>query len=203
MFDVNSNFVLQTRSRIGLFDLNKFSEDFIKDLLNKTYDYNLTNLNDTRSNEPGLDLGDEVQKLGIQVTTDKRSTKINHTLERITDEQRKRYERFIVLILGAKQTSYDGINAELATDLSFDPKNDIWDFSDLERTIVSLPVEKLKDVYDILQNNLMRVFSDMDVGTTPSGESTSMLEVFEQRPANQYTGCSTLVEHINKSMVLL
>ncbi len=53
------NFVLQTRNRLGLYDLNKCCEDFIKDLLNLIYGYNLSNLNETRSNEPGLDLGDE------------------------------------------------------------------------------------------------------------------------------------------------
>ncbi|ULO04852.1 SMEK domain-containing protein [Paenibacillus sp. 19GGS1-52] len=192
------NFVLQTRSKLGLYDLNKYCEDFIKDFLNLIYGYNLVNLNETRSNEPGLDLGDEVQKLGIQVTTDKKSTKINHTFEKITDEQKARYERFVILILGAKQSSYDGINPELASNLHFEIENDIWDFGDLERAIVSLPLDKIKSTYDFLQSNLIRVFSDLDVGTTPSGEATSMLDQLEPRPVNKYMGCSNLVTHINE-----
>jgi hypothetical protein len=80
----------------------------------------------------------------------------------------------------------------------FDNENDIWDFSDLERAIVTLPLDKIKAVYDFLQNDLIRVFSDLDVGTTPSGESTSMLDRLEARPVNRYTGCSKLVAHISE-----
>jgi hypothetical protein len=192
------NFVLQTRSKLGLYDLNKHCEDFIKDFLNIIYEYNLVNLNQTRSNEPGLDLGDDAQKLGVQVTTDKKSDKINHTLEKITDEQKARYERFVILILGAKQRRYDGISPELAANLHFEIANDIWDFGDLERAIVSLPLDKINSIYNFLQSNLIRVFSDLDVGTTPSGESTSMLDQLEPRPVNKYMGCSSLVAHINE-----
>jgi len=178
--------------------LNKYCEDFIKDFLNIIYEYKLVNLNETRSNEPGLDLGDDGHKIGIQVTTDKKSAKINHTLEKITDDQKARYDRFVILILGAKQSSYDGINPELAANLQFVIEKDIWDFGDLDRAIVILPLDKIKSLYDFLQSNLIRVFSDLDVGTTPSGEATSMLDQLEPRPVNKYMGCSSLVAHINE-----
>lgn len=192
------NFVLQTRSKLGLYDLNKFCEDFVKDLLNMLYDYNLINLNETRSNEPGLDLGDEVNRLGIQVTTDKSSAKINHTLEKITPDQQARYNRFVILILGAKQGRYDSINPDLAAKLHFEVKDHIWDFGDLERDIVTSSLEKIKDVYDFFQSNLIRVFSDLDVGTTPSGESTSILDQLEPRPDHRYHGCGSLIAYINE-----
>lgn len=192
------NFVLQTRSKLGLYDLNKYCEDFIKDFLNLIYQYDLVNLNETRSNEPGLDLGDAAQKLGIQVTTDKKSAKINNTLEKITNDQKTKYQRFVILILGAKQSSYDGINPELASSLSFNIVNDIWDFGDLERDIVSLSLEKIKSIYDFLQRDLIRIFSDLDVGTTPSGEAASMLDLIEPRPVNQYVGCSSLIAYISE-----
>ena len=38
-------FVLDTRGKMGMFDINKYCEDFAKELLNLTYDYNLKNLN--------------------------------------------------------------------------------------------------------------------------------------------------------------
>lgn len=192
------SFVLQTRSKLGLFDLNKYSEDFIKELLNIIYGYSLVNLNVTRSNEPGLDLGDEINKLGVQVTTDKRSAKVNHTLEKITGEQQARYNRFVILILGSKQNSYSGINSQVASNLQFSSKDDIWDFSDLERAILNLPHEKIKEVYDLLQSDLLRLFSDLDVGSTPSGEETTILNRVEQRPTIQYNGCASIVAHINE-----
>lgn len=192
------NFVLQTRSSLGLFDLNKYCEDFIKEFLNLIYGYDLVNLNATRSNEPGLDLGDEGKKLGIQVTTDKRSIKINNTLEKITQEQKTRYERFIVFILGSKQSSYSGIDAALASSVQFDIKRDIWDFGVVERDIITLPLEKIKLVYDLLQSDLIRLFSDLETGSTPSGEQTSILSQLESKPDPQYAGCGSMVTFINQ-----
>lgn len=192
------SFVLQTRSNLGLFDLNKYCEDFIKDFLNLIYGYNLVNLNAMRSNEPGLDLGDAVKKLGIQVTTDKRSYKINNTLEKITEEQKARYERFIVFILGSKQSSYSGIDSALASGLQFEVDKDIWDFGDVERDVITLPLEKIKLLYELLQSNLIRLFSDLETGTTPSGEQTTMLSRLERRPVPFYDGCGSLVAYINQ-----
>jgi hypothetical protein len=46
-------------------------------------DIRLVNLNASRSNEPGLDLGDAAEKTAFQTT----SAKVNDTLAKITDEQ--------------------------------------------------------------------------------------------------------------------
>ncbi|MEC0371097.1 hypothetical protein ABET22_04675 [Paenibacillus chibensis] len=104
----------------------------------------------------------------------------------------------MILILGSKQNSYDGINIELAADLHFVAENDIWDFIDLERAIVTLSLAKIKVIYDFLQSDLIRIYSDLDVGYTPSGESTSMLDQLEPRPERRYTGCSSLIAFVNE-----
>ena len=44
----------ESRSGLQLFDLNRYLEDFFKDILNIVYDYKLINLNEERSNNPGL-----------------------------------------------------------------------------------------------------------------------------------------------------
>lgn len=190
------SFVLQTRAKLGLFDLNRHCENFARDLLNLLYKYELVNLNDVRSNEPGLDLGDSNRKIGIQVTTDKRSTKINHTLEKITTQQKQTYNKFLILILGIKQGSYDGINQELANSVNF-THEDILDFNDIEQKIVSLPVEEINKVYDFLSKELIRVYSELGADETPSGESTSILSHVETKPMFSYSNCRAFVKHIN------
>jgi hypothetical protein len=64
--------------------------------------YDLTNLNNERSNEPGIDLGDTRNKIAYQFTSSKNSQKIKKTLEAITDEQKKTYDTFKILIVGEK-----------------------------------------------------------------------------------------------------
>ena len=50
-------------------------------------DIRLVNLNASRSNEPGLDLGDAAEKTAFQTTSEVTSAKVNDTLAKITDEQ--------------------------------------------------------------------------------------------------------------------
>lgn len=60
---------VKMRNSLGLTGLTIYAENFVKEILNVLLKTNLTNLNADRSNEPGLDLGDESAGWGIQVTT--------------------------------------------------------------------------------------------------------------------------------------
>jgi hypothetical protein len=80
---------IEMRCQVGLTDLNKFSEDFIKEVLNVCYGYALKNLNKNRSNEPGLDLGDDRESIAFQITSVATSQKVNETLRKIKDEDLK------------------------------------------------------------------------------------------------------------------
>ena len=73
---------VRARSKLGLTDLNHILEDFFKDLLNLIYKANLVNLNETRRNAPGLDLGDTTSptKRAFQVTSQATSQKVNLSL---------------------------------------------------------------------------------------------------------------------------
>lgn len=189
------SFVLDARSAVGLFDLNKYCEDFAKDLLNLIYDYDLKNLNEKRSNEPGLDLGDERNRIGIQVTTQKKSDKINNTLEKLTDDQKKEYKRIIVFILGKKQGSYKGVNPGLASGISFDINNDIIDFYDLERDILTLQVAKVQEIYDFMNREVIRLYSELEVENTPTGEKTSILKGVENIPEIEFENCKKILDY--------
>ena len=66
-------------------DLNKASEGFINNLINIVYGYEFKDLNKQKLNFPGVDLGNEILGIGIQVTSTCNSTKIIETYEKIYD----------------------------------------------------------------------------------------------------------------------
>ncbi|WP_242260563.1 MULTISPECIES: SMEK domain-containing protein [unclassified Bacillus cereus group] len=194
-------FVLDTRGQLGIYDLNKFCEDFAKGLLNLAYSYNLKNLNEERSNEPGLDLGDEINKIGIQVTTVKKTKKVTDTLKKITDSQKQKFDEFKILILGKKQQRYE-IKDDFLKSLNFDfqPKRDILDISDIEKQILSLPLQELEQVYEFVRRETLRIYSEWNMETAPSGEKVSFLKNVEKIPDITYTNCNKIIQYLNEEI---
>lgn len=96
---------VQSRAGLQLYDLNRYLEDFLKAILNTVLGCNLKNLNEERSNNPGLDLGDEKQGIAFQITSTKTSDKVNETLKKAAD-QKDTFPTIYVLIVGGKQGSY-------------------------------------------------------------------------------------------------
>ena len=76
---------LQTRIKImnkqGLYDANIYAQDIICRLFNAAYGFNLTNLNKEKVTMEGIDLGDEENRISVQVTSDNTSTKIKKTID--------------------------------------------------------------------------------------------------------------------------
>ncbi|MBK7589515.1 MAG: SMEK domain-containing protein [Bacteroidetes bacterium] len=100
--------------------------------MNTVYGLNLKNLNALRSNNPGLDLGDESKEIAFQVSSQKTSTKINETLEKITKEQIALFKKVKVLIIGEKQNSYT-LNKKNCKKCNFNEDEDIVDINSLLR----------------------------------------------------------------------
>src|SRR5262245_16201218 len=97
---------VSTRGRLGLTDLNKHAEDFFKTVLNHLFTLSLVNLNEDRSNAPGLDLGDEGNGIAFQVTAERTSAKVNDTLAKLTADHIMAYPKIRVLMIAGKQSSY-------------------------------------------------------------------------------------------------
>ncbi|WP_445157797.1 SMEK domain-containing protein [Halomonas sp. E14] len=123
---------VSTRCQLGLTDLNRYPEDLFKDYLNEALALSLVNLNDERSNEPGLDLGDEVPSVAFQVTSTKTAQKVNKTLKTTSKNQ---FDEINVLVIGKKQTSYQ-LGQSLIQSLAFTEEN-IWDIGDLCKKTIS------------------------------------------------------------------
>lgn len=191
----NLNNQINLRCSLGLMDLNKFSEDFFAKLLNKVYGYNLKNLNGSRSNEPGLDIGDELESIAFQVTSQATSAKVNNTLEKITAEQRKRFEIIMVLIIGQKQSSYSGLDLELVKEYQYtkpgktEPEDfigfNIIDIKDILRDVVTLDLKDIHEIYKFIKSEVQNVILELEVPNNDGAYPTSFLSNREITPESK------------------
>ena len=123
------NTYLRYNGKLGLLDENKALEDVMCEILNRIYGWKLENLNYVEKNYPGIDLGDLERGIGVQVTVEKTSRKINNTIAKIVkNEVYNKFPHLKVLILGDKQISYSIQNDEKVI---FNEKEDIIDFMNL------------------------------------------------------------------------
>ena len=71
---------LQMGGKLNHTDSHVQSESFVQDLLNAVYGWQLVSTNQVVANYKCIDLIDTSQKLGMQVSSDNSSAKINETL---------------------------------------------------------------------------------------------------------------------------
>ena len=172
---------ITTRSKLGLFDLNVFLENFFKDVFNALYGWNLENLNQSRSNEPGLDLGDKSCRVAIQVTSRSDTAKVNGTLKKITNTQIEDYDKIFVFVAGQKQGSYT-LNPELCDQYHFTEEN-ILDVNDLCRKAMDLPIDKLQTLHWLIRKNVVKVLIELEVPDPETGKfPTSGFDKWEVKP---------------------
>ncbi len=74
-------FEVRVSNALGLFDINTVAEDLLVPIFATILDCpNLQNQNRIQMNFPAVDLGCNVSRISIQVTSDASSSKINETL---------------------------------------------------------------------------------------------------------------------------
>lgn len=172
---------IKLRCDIGLTDLNKFSEDFIKEVLNICFEIQLENLNDGRSNEPGLDLGDLKSRKAFQVTSTANSEKINRTLEGITELQCDQYDDIGIFILGKKQNSYNAVQQNLMDKCGFQLEG-IMDIPDLGRHIAGLEFDRLYELHQMFEREFQIVLIDFEIPDREGRYPTSLFDKLEVVP---------------------
>ncbi|MDO3627606.1 SMEK domain-containing protein [Mucilaginibacter sp. BT774] len=192
---------VQTRNKLGMFDLTKFTEDFFKETLNTIYDLDLINLNADRSNNPGIDLGDEGKKIAYQITSTKSTGKVKDTLEVLTQVQTTTYTSIKVFIVNEKQTKYT-IPRTLKIKTNFDPKRDIVDLDDMLKDIMVLPIEKL----DVLYSQFVREFRilkiDFEIMDSKGNFESSLYKQLEKIPNQPPLNANMLADRFDDDVSL-
>lgn len=77
-------YVVESDARNGFYDIPKACEDLFMEIFNIVYAQNgwkFQNMNNIKPNYPAIDLGDVKNKIGIQITCQSDSTKIQDTLD--------------------------------------------------------------------------------------------------------------------------
>ena len=132
------------------------AENFVADTLNIMNDWKLVNANKGVANTPCIDLIDRQQRIGVQVSSQRDSKKVNDTiacLERHGINQS--IDRLIVFSLLPKQARYKIDKA--CPNVTFDWRSDIIDFDDT-----------LKQAQDFADLARLRVLHKQITSATPA-----------------------------------
>ena len=154
---------ISSKNLLSLTDDSIHMQNFMRDLLNIAFGYELVNLNDERKNFPGLDLGDEGRSIGFQITATKSGQKVRETINTcVNNECCHKYKNLKFFIVTEKQGSYTiDNNNDIFT---FFPDNDILDFDDYYRYVLSLSdLSKRKKICEYISSEVPQVLHSLGI----------------------------------------
>lgn len=165
-------YIFKSKSKIGLYDLNKQAEYFFQDMLNLTYSWSLKNMNKIQSNYPAIDLGDKKNKLCIQVTAQDSSKKIEDTINAFYKKKLdKKYNKLIILILTNKKKYTKKFSIKNHTEF------EIIDIDDLLEEINSLNLKKIEEIHKFILEELSSIIDLVQ------GKNNNYLNKIEKTPS--------------------
>jgi hypothetical protein len=107
-----------TINQAGFYDINKGAEGFFCQLLNMIYGLQLRNMNEIQTNYPAIDLGDQVNKVCVQVTSESSASKLSATLKKFDEKNlSNNFSHLIFFVISDKSLpipkSLAGVNVEI------------------------------------------------------------------------------------------
>ena len=152
----------------GRTDINVALEDALIPVLQTVYNLpNLENLNRKHRNFPGIDLGDQHDRVAYQVSSTTTLKKVKKTVGQFRDKDyMNSFDELFILMLLPKQKSYsqDSINIIVPDGFVFDVKRHIIDLSDVVREISHLRLTAQKRVLRLFRQMLGDVDAMVDLG---------------------------------------
>lgn len=176
---------VRARSNLKFYDLNSYLENFCRDVLNIIMDLKLVNLNDDKENSKGLDLGDEKAKVGFQITSTSNITKIHNTLEKSVGYLPK-INKIYVLILDKRQGKYK-LDEKFTKPFNFSDEN-ILDFDSLAKLAISLPLNKLQELSELISKEIVRVKMELEIPDNKGKYPNDIEQYIEPVPKPTYKG---------------
>lgn len=174
---------VKRRCDLGQTDLNSVLENFFLEILNLTLDAALVNLNSTRSNVPGIDLGDSTsaRKIAFQVTSRGDPAKVKDTLDKIQPPQLAAYQEFFILVIGERRKSYT-IDAALAAKCHGFTGANIIGITELCRMIMETKIETIRAIQQMLQDERRSIRIELEPEIGGTFETDAIAEI-EGRPS--------------------
>lgn len=139
-------YIIVSKVRNGLYDVNKRSEDFFKGLLNLVYDWELENLNKETLTYPGIDLGSKKDKIAIQVTSQPKREKTERTIALFDEHSYSdTYDRLIMFNITSKVKHSKEFEPKT---INFDKEKDMLDIDDvltfIERNVQTPKIKQIE-----------------------------------------------------------
>ena len=144
--DVVSRIIVQVELATvqGRTDINLALEDGLIPVLKPLFNLpHLVNLNRKQRNYPGIDLGDDHDRVCFQVTSTTSLEKVKATLHQFIDRAyNNSFDELFILMLARKQASYSqaSVNEILGGRFTFNCKKHVVDLGDLLHLVTSLRV---------------------------------------------------------------
>jgi len=143
--------------KTGFFDTNKAAEGFVAPLLNELCGWELE-LVDT-VNYPGIDLLDRKNRIGVQISSDKSTDKINETLQTVVSKKLDQFiDELYFFFLLPKQKKYT-LKLNLVA-VKFSIGKNVLDFDFLIKKVHSANMNKLQAAARIVREFLPHLYRE-------------------------------------------
>lgn len=144
---------INLKGKLNILDLHNHSENFYAYFLSKVFDWELENLNQLKQNIEAIDLVDHTNKIVLQVSATNTKQKLESSLSKSIIAKYTGYTFKFILISKEGSELAKG-NFANPHGISFNPASDIIDNKVLLDRILSLNIDKQKEVYQLVQKEL-------------------------------------------------
>lgn len=138
--------------RLNILNLHVHCEDFYAGLLNRVYAYQLENMNAYVQNAEGIDLIDSTAQILLQVSSTATTQKVNSALGKDLSAYKGHGFRFMSISKDASHLRDK--NYTNPHELTFEPKDHIYDVGTLLNAILHMDLPRQWEVYEFLRNEL-------------------------------------------------
>lgn len=179
--DVVSRIISQVdlSTKQGRLDINLSLEDALIPILKAAYNLpNLVNLNRRQKNFPGIDLGDDHDRVAFQVTATTTLEKVKKTLTHFVAKQFfSSFDELYILMLTNKQTSYSqaSINQITGEAFQFSAKTHIIDLGDILAKVSGLRIPAQERVLNDLKIILGDIKAYLDFNSDEGNQSHTLV----------------------------
>ena len=126
------------------------AETTMTGLMNRVYGWELVNANAIRQNYPGIDLIDPQRNIAVQVTANRTTEKVRHTLKEVGRSGVVYSELIVLLLTHSKPT--DAMRT--CTDPAYSGAVKVWNISDVFRDAMELEPLALRELADFLETEV-------------------------------------------------
>lgn len=144
---------VELRGKLNILDFHIHSENFYQHFFNLLFGWKLENENAKLQNAPSIDLIDRTNKIFIQVSATNTKKKIEDTLSK---DILQNYQGYCFKFISISKDSSDRRKDTFKNPhkITFNPQVDIYYVKSILDIIISLGIDKQKEIYEFIKKEL-------------------------------------------------